>query len=97
MRRERDSRDMLDNWHQDALCVELEVTDRVQIRQTRVECPWCDKKHFVVVRNGQQVTGIHVCGSCGQLFRWTVLDEVCRMRRVRGKLKFRIDPSPGEE
>ena len=99
MRRERDSRDALDNWHQDAICVELEITDKVQIRQTRVECSWCGKRHFVAVRNGQLVSGTHICGSCGQFFKFVVLDEGSTTKRVLAHQRFRVnpDPDPGEE
>ena len=97
MPRERDRRDVLDNWHQDAIVVELEITDKVQIRQTRVDCPWCWKRHFVVIRNGQLVIGTHVCHSCGHMFKWVVLDGRSTTRPVKARLKFRIDPLLGEE
>lgn len=79
--------DPLETWEKDSIFGEIEVTRDIDVRQTRFECPWCEKKHLVVMDKTRTGSGHMLCGNCGEFFKWLVRDERGNTRRVRGKPK----------
>lgn len=74
----------LNNWEKNAITAELEVLKHISVRQSKVECSWCDTKWLVIVDRYTEATGIMLCSNCGHFFRWTVHHEqdVAHTRRV---------------
>ena len=77
----------LDTWEKNAITAEIEVTKDINVQQTRMACPWCDKRHLVIMDKTRQATGYMICGNCGQFFRWRVHEGEGFTRRSRGKIK----------
>lgn len=75
----------LDNWEKDTIVAEVEVVSSIDVRQSRIDCAWCDKKHLVVVDRYCKASGIMLCSNCGMFFRWTVHHEgsVAHSKRAR--------------
>lgn len=76
--------DPMTNWEKNAITSDMEVTKEVNVRQSKVECSWCDKKWLVIIDKHTEATGIMMCTNCGKFFRWTVHFEqdVACTRRV---------------
>lgn len=81
----KDQRDAMDNWEKNAITAELEITDKINVRQTKLGCPWCDRRHIVIVDRYRQASGVMICQGCGQFFRWTVHKEldIAHTKRAR--------------
>jgi len=76
----------LDDWHQDAILVDVELDLRLRLRQYQLGCPWCAKRHLLIVdRRHEEVGGYMVCGNCGQFFRYALhpATDASTTRRVR--------------
>lgn len=79
--RERDPRP-LDNWEQNAITVEVEVTDQIQLHQIRVKCAWCTKAWLIVLDKAcDTARGHFICSNCGQWFKWETRDGESRTTR----------------
>ncbi len=76
--------DPMTNWQKDCITSEMEITKDVSVRQTKVDCDWCQKKWLVIVYKHVEASGIMLCSNCGKFFRWTVHHEqdVAHTRRV---------------
>ncbi len=83
--------DPLATWEKDSIAAEIEVTKDISVIQTRLECPWCDKKHLVTMDRTRRASGRMMCGNCGQYFKWLTQDGEGYTRRSRGKLKWRTN------
>ncbi len=77
----------METWEVNAITTEIEITKDINVRQTRLECPWCVKKHLVVLDKTRKATGHMLCANCGQFFRWLVHEEESATRRICGKPK----------
>ena len=78
-------------WDKDTIAAEIEVTKDINVRQTRLACPWCDKKQLVTMDRTRRASGHMMCGNCGQFFRWLAEDGEGLTRRSRGRLKWRTE------
>lgn len=78
----------LETWEQDTIVSTIEITNNIRVRQVRVSCAWCEKKHFVTMEKKQEVSGHMFCGNCGQFFKWYVHDGESVSRRVRARPKL---------
>ena len=76
--------DPMTNWEKDCITSEMEITQDVTVRQTKVDCDWCHKKWLVIVDKHVEASGVMLCSNCGKFFRWTVHHEqdVAHTRRV---------------
>ncbi len=76
--------DPMTNWEKDAIATDMEITKEVSVRQSKVECSWCEKKWFVIIDKYEFVTGVMLCSNCGCFFRWTVHGEqdIAHTKRV---------------
>lgn len=81
--------DPMETWEQNAITAEIEVTKDINVKQTRLECPWCTKRYLVVMDKTRKGSGHMICGNCGQFFKWLVHEGESTTRRVRGKPKKR--------
>ena len=79
----------LETWEENAIVAEIEVTDEINVQQTRLGCPWCSKKHLVVMDKTRTGKGHMMCKNCGEFFKWLVHDGQSTTRRVRGRPKRR--------
>lgn len=87
--RDRDP-DPFDNWEQNAITVEVEVTDKIRIHQVRVGCAWCGYHWMVVLDKAcSRATGHMLCSHCGKFFKWETKDSESRTLRSLAKPKPR--------
>lgn len=64
----------MDNWEKNAIMVEVECLDvsKLDLKQTKIDCPWCKKRHLVITDKSATASGHMLCSNCGQFFRWSV-------------------------
>lgn len=75
----------METWEENAITAEIEITKDISVKQTNLECPWCVKKHLVVMDKTRKGSGHMMCGNCGHFFKWLVHEGESATRRVIGK------------
>jgi len=78
----------LDNWEKNAIMVETKGVHQLDLKQTRLPCPWCAKTHLVITDKSASASGHMLCSNCGQFFKWEVNlteGETKRSRPTRHK------------
>lgn len=75
----------LNNWEKNAIMVETKGVHHLDVKQTRLPCPWCSKLYLVITDKRSSSSGHMLCDNCGQFFRWEVHLTEGETRRSRPK------------
>ena len=82
----------LDNWHQNAIMTDVAVDGPIQLKQFKVECPWCGESYLLVVdRERADRRGYRLCDHCGEFFKFALHapTEASVTKRVRARPRER--------
>lgn len=73
----------LDNWSDDAILVDVQISKYRNLLGRYIKCPWCGHSHQMVVHPGQEVSGKAVCRKCAQFFRFVLVTSTGHYRTRR--------------
>ncbi len=89
------SRGVLDNWDIGAILVDVPISQLYELHHVNLPCPWCDRRHFMVLENDQRsMKGHHLCDNCGEFFRFDIEKLEARTLRSRARPKLGAEPWP---